>query len=120
MIKTTVGEFRQFLAADYGRDDDGWFEDIAFYRDGHGDPMESDDGIFNDNLDESLPANEQIKFEGGIIVFPLEKGREALSVEPLFKRWRKEQTTVTVLVQMPKDRQYAIETAISNAGGRVL
>lgn len=120
MIKTTVGEFRKFLDADYGREDDGWFEDICFYLDGQSALLENDDGIFSANLDESLAAETQIRFEGGVIVYPLGRGREATSIEPLFRRWRKEQTHSHVLVLVPNDRFAEFEAAAKEIGGKIV
>jgi hypothetical protein len=120
MIRTTVGEFRSFLADDYGREDDGWFEEICFFLDGDDEPLEDDDCIFCDTLDTSLSPATSLRFQGGVLVFPIDRHKESLSVEALFKKWRKLQTTAVLAIEIDKDRVEEIKTAVKALGGRVL
>ncbi len=120
MIKTTVGEFRKFLDADYGAEDDGWFEEVTFYRDGSDEPVENDDDIFAADIETAMAPSEPIRFEGGVIVFPNEKRRKPLDVEPLFRRWRKEQTHSHVLVLLPNEHFEELKAAVKAMGGQVV
>lgn len=118
MIKTTIGEFRAFLDADFGDSDkdDGWFEEIGFYIDGSDEPLEDDEPIFDSTRSDSLPPEREIKFCAGVIVFPNEKRRDSISIEPLFKRWRKSLTHTHVLVRVPNDRMDEFRAAAGKCG----
>ncbi len=48
-----------------------------------------------------------------------EQGKNLGSFEGYFKKWRKLQNTVMLYVEVPKDKLYAVETAIKASGGKI-
>lgn len=108
--KTTGAEFKRFYndpkcwPQDKG---DTWHEDEVVLS--NGEPIEEYDDI---------PDNAIVSVDGGIVFGPQWDGNEP-SFETFFKRWRKQQDTVTIVVDAPKDKADAIKAAIKAAGGRV-
>lgn len=112
-VKTTGAEFKRFYnAPEFWPDADGdvWHEDVVIRIDG----VEHVDGIDV----ETLRDDARIEIEGGIVFGPMFKGNEP-SLETYFKRWRKKQTTVVLLVECDAPKLNAVKAAIKAAGGRV-
>ena len=67
---------------------------------------------------ENIPDDAQVTIDGGVVYLD-ERGQEDTGFESYFKKWRKQQSTVFLSVEAPKDKLDAIKAAIKAAGGRV-
>lgn len=65
----------------------------------------------------AVPLDATVVLYGGIVYLP--NGQEDLSLETHFKRWRKRQNTIWLLVEVTPNTLKAVRTAITQAGGRM-
>ena len=111
--KTTGAEFKRFYNDDsFWPQDDGntWHEDETITVNG----VEQTDGVDTD----TLPDDAVVTIADGIVFGPKWDGNEP-SFETYFKRWRKQQSTVSFLVECDASKLDALKAAIKAAGGRV-
>lgn len=111
--KTTGAEFKRFYSDDSfwrppGRTDT-WHEDEAITVKG-----EAYDGDIAAMADDAL-----VTISGGWVMGVSSNG-EALGFETFFKRWRKQQTTVSFLVECDIENAESIKAAIRAAGGTII
>lgn len=110
MIKTTGAEWKAFL-----HDDAYWgewaFEEYVYIINGN---------VAGEDVNENSFADADIiKVDDG---FAWDQANGSDKSEPLatfFRRWRKQQTTEVMAVEVPKDRADAVREAIKAAGGKV-
>lgn len=108
---TTGAEFKRFYADPVFWPGDAWHEDVTFLVDG----KEAGDRDMS-----AVEDSAKISIDGGIVLgLPLERGDEP-SVETHFKRWRKLQTTKTLVVEIGASKLEALLSAVKAAGGKVI
>lgn len=108
-IKTTGAEFKRFYNDDGAAWPEGaWHEDEEVQVGG-----ESWDGAFEDIPDEAI-----VSLCGGV-VYGVSNGADP-SFETHFKRWRKAQNKVTLVVECANAVRDAVISAVKAAGGRVV
>ena len=108
-VKTTGAEFKRFYFDDAYWPDGTWHEDEEIEVDGL--PISEDLAI------EDVPDTASMRIAGGVVM-GLADG-SGPSVESYFKKWRKAQSTVSLLVECDKDKEDAVRSAVRAAGGRV-
>src|SRR5690349_3170348 len=108
--KTTGAEFKRFYNDEaFWPQDDGntWHEDETLTVNG----VEHQDGIDTD----TLPDDATVTIDGGIVFGPQWDGNEP-SFEAYFKRWRKQQSTVSFLVECDAAQLDAVKAALKAVG----
>ena len=108
-VKTTGAEFKRFYFDDSYWPDGTWHEDEEIEIDGN--PISEDLAI------EDIHDIAALKVTGGIVM-----GRAdgiTPSVESYFKKWRKAQNTVSLVVECGKDKEADVRAAVRAAGGRI-
>lgn len=109
MVKVTGGEWNRFYAEAEAWPDGAWHEDEEITIDGKALP---------DDFDLSaVPDAAILTLTGGVVY--LKELEEGPSLETLFKRWRKRQTTTVLVVEVPHEAVEAVRAAIASAGGKV-
>lgn len=113
-VKTSGAEFKLF------------YDDVRFWPQDDGKTWHDDEVItvngvmLADGVDtEAMPDDAAVTVEGGMVFGPQWDGDEP-SLEAYFKRWRKLQTTRTVLVECDASNLDAVKAAVKAAGGRVV
>lgn len=112
--KTSGAEFKAFYNdplfwVDHGTDEHTYHDDTVIVV----------NGVHDENLDpDDIPDDAVVTIEGGVIFGPT-YGASEPSMEAYFKRWKKRQTTSTLLVEAPNEKIEAIKAAIKAAGGTV-
>ena len=109
--KTTGTELKRFYADPEFWPDGIWHEDEEISIDGE-DPPE-------DFEIEKIPDDAVCLVANGVVMGPPLEGKEP-SFETYFKRWRKKQTTTTLVVECEILKLDVIKAAIKSAGGHVL
>ena len=111
-VKTTGAEWKRFYADKEFWPDEAWHEDEEVIVNGL--PT-------SDDFDLSAVHDTDVLVVGGGIVFlpDLDMDRGP-SLEAHFKRWRKTQNTVSVIVEVDKTKFDAVAAAIKAAGGKVV
>lgn len=109
-VKTTGAEFKKFYADPKYWGAEQWHDDEAMSVNG----VPCDDGIDPDKLADDAV----VSFEGGI-VFMDQSTRpvEGPSFEAYFKRWKKEQTMTSVVVELPIDQLEHFKALIKASKG---
>ena len=108
--KTTGAEWKRYYQ-DPAAWPEGWF---------HEDEEVTINGVFDENADlTAVPDDAVIVVKGGII-YEGDYANEGNSVEGHFKKWRKAQTTMILMVEVQKDKADDLRAAISAAGGKVV
>lgn len=111
MIKTTGAEWKAFNA-----DSTYWAE---FYHE------DEEITVNGDRVDpysfdaETLTGPEKVIVDGGWVADQAKDSDKEYSLETFFKRWRKQQTTEYLSVEVPKEKAQAVKAAIVAAGGKV-
>lgn len=106
--KTTGIEFKRF------------YNDPAFWPDGayHDDDVVIVDGVEHEDLDlDKIPDNAKVVIECGVVFFP---GGEMVAFDTYFRRWKKAQTTRTIVVEVDASKLDAVVAAVKAAGGKVV
>jgi hypothetical protein len=109
--KTTGAEFKRFYADEiYWPKDDGntWHEEETVLVNGE----------VHENDYETIPDDALVTIEGGIVFGPKWDENEP-SFELYFKRWRKQQTTTTLVVEIDRSKEEYLRMAIKAGGGKV-
>ena len=107
MIKTLGAEYKRFYNDPAAWPDDSWHEDETLLVNGDEWPLCVID----------IPEDAVINLSGGVVL-GLPNGAET-SMESHFKRWRKRQTTTTILVECDLTKVDEIKAAVKSAGGKV-
>lgn len=107
-VKTTGAEFKRF------------YDDPEFWPDGvyHEDDLTTADGEEVDDYT-AIADTAVVVIRDGSVSNPM-LGGEVPSFEAYFKRWRKKQTSDTLIVECDKTKVDAVRAAIKAAGGKVL
>lgn len=105
MIKTTGKEFKRFYNDDSIWPEGSWYDDAEIISDG----VEVD-GIHD------IPDTAKVVVYGGTVY----SGGKEVSLETMFKRWKKKQEVTCLLVECKHSFVSDIIEAILSAGGRVL
>lgn len=106
--KTTGSEIKKFYSDPAFWPDNAWHEDELLLVDGA--ELSPDSDI------SSIPDAALVTVEGGIV---LGLPGDEPSFETHFRRWRKAQNTVSLLVECDKGSLDAVRAAIRAAGGRL-
>lgn len=112
--KTTGAEIKRFYAdPDFWPEDGGdtWHEEELITIDGT--PIDTEKGIAE------IPDAAVVTVSGGIVYSPKWDGNEP-SFETYFKRWKKKQSTVSIIVECDVAKRDAVVAAIRAAGGKVM
>lgn len=108
-VKTSGAEFKRFYNDHAFWPDGAWHEGEEIEVDGY--PLSEDDVIGE------VADSAAMKITGGVIL-GLPNGNEP-SLEGFFKKWRKEQNAVSLVVECGKDKEAAVRAAVRAAGGRI-
>lgn len=109
VAKSTGAEFKRFYQDPEFWPDGAFHEDVIFKVDGH----TQEDGIDV----QTLRDNSTVTIEGGIVLGVFNDNEP--SVDAYFKRWKKQQTRTSFLVECEVSKLDAVKAAIKAAGGRV-
>lgn len=92
---------------------DTYHDDVVFMVNGDLLPDDKDPG--------SVADTDVVAIEGGAVYHsPFYKDGREPSIEAYFRRWKKEQTTTSLVVECDLSKIEAIKAAIKAAGGKVL
>ena len=108
--KTTGAEWERFYADEVFWPDGAWHEDEEITIDGN--PWPEDQDLAHP------PASGKITVSGGIVRLS-EAALEGQSLEAYFRRWKKLQDTVFLVIRVHKDCADAVRIAVVSAGGKV-
>ena len=108
-VKTTGAEFKLFY------DDDAWWAFGML----HEDEKITINGLpCDDNVDFlTIPDDAVVTVSGGVMLFM--PNDEDVTFEKYFKRWRKKQSKVSIVIECDKDAVEAIKAAVKAVGGRI-
>lgn len=112
--KTSGAEIKRFYNdPEFWPEDDGdtYHDDEVITVDGK--PMDAGHGI------EGIPDSAVVTIAGGMVFSKKWDGDEP-SFETYFKRWKKKQATVSVIVECDVSKRDAVIAAIKAAGGKVI
>lgn len=104
-LKINGAEFKAWQAADWGHPEAHW-DDYT---------MLIDSVEVEDYDPETLADTAVIEIYGGVVFV----GEKELSPKTHFNRWKKAQTTVSVVVEIDKDRLEEFKAAVKAIGGKV-
>lgn len=107
-VKTTGAEFKRFYNDSAFWPGESWHEDECVTVNGED---WSDDHDYN-----VIPDDATVRVEGGVV---LGLGGSEPSLEGHFKRWRKQHSVASFLVECDGARVEEVKAAIRAAGGRV-
>lgn len=111
-IKCTGAELKAFYQS----------EDPEFWPDGswcEDEEITVDGAPVTENY-QQIPDAAKVTVAGGYVFFAGKDGDLGPSFEAHFKRWRKAQTTASIVVEVQKDKLESLVAAIAAAGGKVL
>lgn len=113
-VKTSAGEFKRFYNDPTVWKDDMFHEGEVVTLDG----VEVDEiaGVDYGSLDDGVI----ITIAHGVVYADARGNEEVGSLEGLFRKWRRQQTTDTFMVEVPKEKADAVRAAIKAAGGKAL
>lgn len=111
MIKTNGAEWKAFIA-----DNTYWAEfcvedDVISVNGAH-----VDEYSFDLN---TLADADKVTVDGGWVTDQAANSNKEYSLDTFFRRWRKQQTTEFLSVEVPKEKAQAVKAAIVAAGGKV-
>lgn len=109
-VKTTGAEFKRF------------YNDPEFWPEGawHDDDLVLVDGVEQDDIDvDKIADAAKVTIQAGVVLMS-ESDDEGVAFDAYFRRWRKSQTTRTIVVEADASKLDAIMAAIKSAGGNVL
>lgn len=97
--------------SNYTGEDHTWHEDAVMYVNGE---------IQAEGIEtEKLLDTDRVTIEGGV-VFGRVFGSSEPSMEAYFRRWKKKQPTLTLLVECDLSTLALLEAAIKGAGGKIV
>ena len=108
-VKTTGAEFKRFY-----NDNSWWTQDMW-----HEDEEMTINGASRDDDVEliAIPDEAIVTISGGVVLGLPDD--EQPTFEAYFKRWRKKQSRMSIVVECDKDAVEAVRAAVKAAGGRV-
>lgn len=109
-IKTTGAEFWRFYNDDKFWPAGAWHDDTVMTVNGE---------VVDDYTRETIPDNAQVVVDGGVI-FLDEDGDRYVNFDNHFRKWRKAQDTVSIVVECSTAAADAVKAAIKAAGGKVI
>ena len=109
-IKATGYELKQFMADEQFWAGGAWYDDADITVDGE----EQDGGV---DLDAVADAAD-VRITGGYVAWE-ELDKDPVSLEGFFKKWKKLQTEVVMIVRCDCSVLDAVKDAIKAAGGKV-
>jgi hypothetical protein len=109
-IKTTGAEFWRFYNDDKFWPEGAWHEDTVVKV--NGEPVE-------DYTRETMPDDALVVIDGGVIFLDAD-GDKSVNFDGHFRKWRKAQDTVSIVVECPTALADAVKAAIKAAGGKVV
>lgn len=109
-IKTTGAEFWRFYNDDKFWPNGAWHDDTVMTVNGE---------VVDDYTRETIPDDAQVVVDGGVI-FLDEGGDRSVNFDSHFRKWRKAQDTVSIVVECPTAAADAVKAAIKAAGGKVI
>lgn len=109
--KTTGAEWNRF------------YQDEAFWPEGRW-PEEEDvtlngQPVGEDFAFESIADTDVLVVSGGV-VFDQDVVEEICSLEALFKRWKKKQSTIRIVMEVPKEKEQEFREAMKSGGWKIL
>lgn len=119
--KTTGAEFKRFYtdpkywpseSSQSSAADNIWHEDATIIVNGE------EIGPTTDLM--TMPDAADVRIEGGIVLGSRWQNDDEPSFETYFKRWRKEQSTKSFLVECDESKLEAVLAAVKAAGGKVV
>lgn len=105
MVKTTGVNFKKFYS-----DPDMWPEGYW-----HEDEIVCVNGVRIEELYEEMPDDAKVTIEGGCIVS--EEGVHIDSMESLFRKWKKKQTSTYIITLVPNDKMDQFIKAVKAVKG---
>lgn len=109
-IKTTGAEFWRFYNDDEFWPDGAWHEDTVVTVNGE---------TVDDYTREIVPDDALVVIDGGVI-FLAADGNKTVNFDSHFRKWRKVQDTMSIVVECPTAVIDAVKAAIKAAGGKVI
>lgn len=111
--KTNGAEFKRFL-----NDDSFWLpEEEAYYED----EIIIVDGTQVPDYDfapDSISDTAKVSIEGGAVFSKAWDKESAPSFEGYFKKWRKLQSSATMVIEFPKEKLASVKAALKAAGAK--
>lgn len=111
MIKTTGAEWKAFNA-----DNVYWAEFCVEEEVVAVNGFEVDPYSFEAD---TLADADKVTVDGGLVSDQADGSDKEYSLDTFFRRWRKQQTTEFLSVEVPKEKAQAVKAAIVAAGGKV-
>lgn len=110
--KTNGAEFKRF------------YSDATYWPADDGETFHEGENVLVNGVEyigeyDTMADDAAVTIDGGIIVGPEFDGNGP-SFESYFKRWRKLQTTATLVVEIDRSKEDALRAAIKAAGGKIL
>jgi len=112
MVKCTGAEWKAFYSNNEYWPEGYWHDDVLVSING----QESDD--FLDADVDTVADDAVIRIEAGHVFE--EDGEPVRSLEAHFKKWKKEATTVMLVVQVDRKKADDVKAAIKAAGGKIV
>jgi len=110
-VKTTVGEWRRYLNAEWEHPD-AWIDDEVATVDGV--------DVGTDGVAEHVPDAASMVVSGGTVYYPPDAGLEDIDLCKHFRRWIKAQNTAFVLVEVDKSQADDFRELVKSFGARVV
>lgn len=107
-VSTNGAEFKRFYGDEQFWPEKAWHEDAVIEVDGKKEDLD----LF------AIPDTATVKIVEGVVF--MDQGQEPITLETFFKRWRKQQNTRTLMVEVDASKLDALVAAIKAAGGKVL
>ena len=108
MIKMSGAEWNKF------------YKDQEIWGNGqwHDDTVITVDGVQVEEYEE-LPDAANVTISGGVVILSgIDPDENSPSMETYFRRWKKNQTTIFLTVECPREKYESVTTAIKFAGGK--
>jgi len=108
MIKTTGLEFKRFYKDPEVWPKDAFHDDLEIYINAELDGGDTDLTMVSDSA--------KVKIESGVIIYS-----DDLDIDfcAAFRRWRKKQSTATLVIECPRELVDVITAGIKSHGGKV-
>jgi hypothetical protein len=108
MVKTTGAEWNKFYSDQDIWGNGQWHDDVVIRVDGA-----------NVEDYETLPDTAKVEIDGGYVFLSDGMDKEGPSMETYFRQWKKNQTTIFLAVECPREKYEDVILAIKSAGGIV-
>jgi hypothetical protein len=113
-VKTDGATFKRYFKDDSPRawPKDTYFDDDLILVDGE------DSGDKEIDLSE-IADSAVVEIKAGTVLIDADP-EKAVAMTTHFKRWLKKQNTVTLLVEVPREKESAVRVAVMETGGKVI